>query len=92
MSKEITLSNIYNFIEGNIRLRTKSIQPQHIKEQIAYRLLKCSNDCAKKGECIVCGCDFPDRAYSSQSCNLDRFPNFLSRLEWEEFKKDNNVK
>ena len=30
MSKEITAQNIYNFIEGNIRLRTKSIQPQHI--------------------------------------------------------------
>jgi len=43
MSKEITLSNIYNFIEGNIRLKTKTLQPQHIKEQISYRLLICLN-------------------------------------------------
>mgnify|MGYP003494799873 FL=1 len=47
MSKEITLSNIYNFIEGNTRLFTKSVQPDHIKCQIAYRMLKCANDCAK---------------------------------------------
>ena len=91
MSKEITLSNIYNFIEGNIRLRTKSIQPSHIKEQIAYRLLKCDNDCAKKGECIVCGCNFPDRAYSTKSCNTKRFPDFLSKVDWELYKIDNKI-
>ena len=92
MSKEITLSNIYNFIEGNIRLKTKSIQPSHIKEQIAYRLIKCKNDCAKKGECIVCECDFPDRAYSTESCNKERFPDFMSKVEWEEFKIKNEIK
>lgn len=91
MSKEITLSNIYNFIEGNIRLKTKSIQPSHVKEQIAYRLLICKDDCDVKGECIICGCDFPDRAYSTESCNPNRFPNFMSKLEWDKFKKDNNI-
>ena len=91
MSKEITLSNIYNFIEGNIRLKTKSIQPSHIKEQIAYRLLKCKDDCAKKEECIVCGCDFPDRAYSTESCNKERFPDFMSKVDWELYKIDNKI-
>ena len=91
MSKEITLNNIYNFIEGNIRLRTKSIQPQHIKEQIAYRLLTCSNDSAQKGECIVCGCNFPDRVYSTKSCNNKRFPDFLSKVDWELYKIDNKI-
>jgi len=91
MSKEITLNNIYNFIEGNTRLFTKSIQPQHIKEQISYRLLKCKDDCAKKGSCIKCGCDYPDRAYSSQSCNEERFPNFMSRIDWELYKIDNKI-
>mgnify|MGYP003491933294 CR=1 FL=1 len=92
MSKEITVQNIYNFIEGNTRLFTKSIQPQHIKEQIAYRLLKCSNDCAKKGECIVCGCNFPDRSYSSKSCNTDRFPDFMSKVDWESYKINNKIR
>ena len=92
MSKEITAQNIYNFIEGNIRLKTKSIQPSHIKEQIAYRLLKCKDDCANQGNCIICTCPFPDRAYSTESCNTERFPDFMSKIDWELYKTDNKIK
>ena len=91
MSKEITLYNIYNFIEGNTRLFTKSIQPDHIKQQIAYRMLLCSKDCAITKQCIKCGCDYPGRVYTTESCNTDRFPDFMSRIDWEEFKKDKNI-
>ena len=91
MSKKITLSNIYNFIEGNTRLFTKSIQPEHIKQQIAYRMLLCKDDCAKTGRCIKCDCDYPGRVYTTESCNTDRFPDFMSRIDWEEFKKDKNI-
>ena len=91
MSKEITLNNIYNFIEGNTRLFTKSIQPDHIKQQIAYRMLLCSKDCAITKQCIKCGCDYPGRVYTTESCNTDRFPDFMSRIDWEEFKKDKNI-
>ena len=91
MSKEITVQNIYNFIEGNIRLKTKTLQPQHIKEQVAYRLLKCKEDCAKKGSCIKCGCDFTDRAYSTRSCNNERFPDFLSKIDGELYKIDKKI-
>ena len=91
MSKEITVQNIYNFIEGNTRLFTKSIQPEHIKQQIAYRMLLCKDDCAKEGHCIKCGCDYPGRVYTTESCNTDRFPDFMSRIDWEEFKKDKNI-
>ena len=91
MSKEITLNNIYNFIEGNTRLFTKSIQPEHIKQQIAYRMLLCKDDCAKTGQCIKCGCDYPGRVYTTESCNTDRFPDFMSRIDWEEFKKEKNI-
>lgn len=91
MSKEITAQNIYNFIEGNTRLFTKSIQPDHIKQQIAYRMLLCKDDCAKEGRCIKCGCDYPGRIYTTESCNTDRFPDFMSRIDWEEFKKDKNI-
>ena len=91
MSKEITLSNIYNFIEGNIRLKTKTLQPQHIKEQISYRLLTCSKDCAINKECIKCGCTYPDRAYSTESCNTERFPDFMSKIDWELYKINNKI-
>jgi hypothetical protein len=92
MSKEITLSNIYNFIEGNTRLFTEKFQVSHLKEQFAYRMLLCENDCAKTKKCIKCGCDYPARIYTSQSCNQERFPNLLSRVEWEEFKIKNEIK
>ena len=92
MSKQITAQNIYNFIEGNTRLFTKELQPSHILEQISYRMLICKDDCGRDGKCIKCGCDYPGRVYTSQSCNLDRFPNLMSRLEWEEFKIKNNIK
>lgn len=86
MSKKITLSNIYNFIEGNTRFFVKELQPEHIKEQIAYRMLLCNNDCAVNGECIKCGCKYPERVYTSKSCNDERFPDFISKLNWEEYK------
>ena len=92
MKHKITFQNIVNFIEGNSRLFTKNIQPRHIQEQISYRMLLCSNDCAKEGHCIKCGCDYPGRVYTSESCNLDRFPNLMSRIEWEEFKLTNQIK
>ena len=91
MSKEITVQNIYNFIEGNTRLFTKSIQPDHIKQQIAYRMLLCSKDCAITKQCVKCGCDYPGRVYTTESCNKERFPDFLSKVDWEEFKKDKNI-
>lgn len=91
MSKEITLSNIYNFIEGNTRLFTHNLQPKHIKEQIAYRMLLCKNDCAKTRKCIKCGCDYPGRVYTTESCNTDRFPDLMSGLEWIEFKFKNKI-
>lgn len=91
MSKDITINNIYNFIEGNINLFTSSLQPKHIKEQIAYRMLKCKDDCAITKKCINCGCDYPGRIHTSQSCNNNRFPDLMGRIEWEEFKKRNKI-
>ena len=54
-------------------------------------MLKCKDDCAKTGHCIKCGCDYPGRIYTTESCNTDRFPDFMSRIDWEEFKKDKNI-
>ena len=91
MKHKITFQNIVNFIEGNSRLFLNNLQPEHIKHQISYRMLKCKDDCAKTGHCIKCGCDYPGRVYTTESCNTDRFPDFMSRIDWEEFKKENNV-
>lgn len=91
MSQKVTKQAIFNFIEANARMFTERFQVTHIKEQISYRMLLCKDDCGKTGKCIKCGCDYPGRVYSSQSCNESRFPNMMSRLDWEEFKKENTI-
>jgi hypothetical protein len=69
----------------------KDLQADHIKEQIAYRMLLCKDDCALTGQCVICNCDYPGRIYTTKSCNKERFPDLVSNTDWEEFKKTNNI-
>ena len=101
MSKEITLSNIKSYLEGNGQrvLEELKLQPSHIKEQIAYRRLVCKDTCGKVGtiddgpnHCQYCGCDFKGKTSVVKSCNNgERFPDLMSKLEWEEFKINNEI-
>jgi hypothetical protein len=94
MSKEITISNIKSYLEGNGQriLEELKLQPSHIKEQIVYRRLLCKDDCAKTNKCIKCGCDFKGKTSVVKSCNNgERFPDLMGKSEWEEFKKDKNI-
>ena len=93
MSKEITLSNIKSYLEGNGQriLEELKLQPKHIQQQIAYRRLLCNNDCAVQNKCIKCGCDFKGKTSVQQSCNPERFPDLMSKNDWNKFKKDNNI-
>jgi hypothetical protein len=91
---EINLHNIKSFLEGNSKmlLAQAGLQPQHIKEQIAYRMMICS-DCVKEGHCEFCGCDVPGKLYVSESCNKgEKFPDLMSRIDWELYKIDNDIK
>lgn len=94
MKQKITLHNIKSFLEGNLQLGLEqlNLQPQHIQEQIAYRRLICKNDCAIKNECIICGCDFKGKTSVKESCNPDRFPDLMNKVEWELYKKENDIK
>lgn len=93
MSKEITLSNIKSYLEGNGQrvLEELKLQPSHIKEQIAYRRLACKDDCAKTNKCIKCGCEFKGKTSVVKSCNEDRFPDLMSKVDWDKFKKENKI-
>jgi len=95
MQKKITSQHIFNFIEGNTRMFTDSLgfQPQHIKEQVAYRLLMCKDDCVKDGYCKHCQCPLPNRAYATDSCNKgERFPDLMKKVEWDKYKEENGIK
>ena len=54
-------------------------------------MLLCSKDCAITKQCIKCGCDYPGRVYTTESCNKERFPDFLSKVDWELYKIDNKI-
>jgi len=94
MEQKITLHKINLFLEGNSQrlLEELKLQPQHIREQIAYRRLICSSDCAKTGECIICGCEFKGRTSTVESCNPERFGDLVSKREWETYKEENGIR
>ena len=90
---KVTIDNISYFLEGNLKYyKSKVIEvPEHIKEQLAYRLDKCG-DCIEAGGCQggdpPCGCPVIKKHFVKQSCNPDKFPDLMEAKEWEEFKKN----
>ena len=93
MKSQITIKNIKSFIEGNSKMFLSKLgfEAEHLKEQVAYRMLKCKDDCVPQGYCKICNCGLPGKHYVEESCNPERFPNLMSAKEWENFKKINNI-
>jgi len=94
MKQKITLHNIKSFLEGNGQrvLEELKLQPLHIQQQIVYRRLICKDDCAKQDKCIKCGCDFKGKTSVRESCNPERFPDLMSKIEWDKYKETNGIK
>ena len=94
MEPKITIKNIKSYIEGNSKmfLSNVGLQAQHLQEQVAYRSLICKDTCVAKGYCEKCYCSLPGKFYVEESCNGgEKFPDLMSRVDWENFKKENNV-
>jgi hypothetical protein len=92
--KEITLSNIYSFLEGNARYLKNifGMFPRYKQEQVLYRLSICKDTCVKNEECEYCGCPPKKKAFVDKSCNKgDKFPDMMEEEDWELFKKENNI-
>ena len=91
---KITLTNIFQFIEGNLKMLGEKIHllPAHEKEQVVYRSMICKDECVKNGYCKYCGCNLPGKFYSTRSCNKgELFPDLMSKDEWEKFKKERGI-
>ena len=91
---KITPRKIYEYIYGNMAFLGDKINiiPEHQREQVLYRSEICKNDCVKYGYCVNCGCDLPAKFYVKKSCNKGtRFPDMMSAIKWEEYKKENNI-
>jgi hypothetical protein len=91
---KLSLSNIKEFIEGNVNMLEDEIlgKPLYYKEQILYRKHKCQ-DCYRMGACLTCGCALPGKHYVERSCNNGlRFPDLMNEEDWEKYKQDNRIK
>lgn len=87
----LNIKNIASFIQGNAKYFFNKYVglPKHIQEQVAYRLKKCKDDCLPQGKCKHCGCPPHKKAFVNKSCNKgERFPDLMSRIEWELYKKN----
>lgn len=93
MSKDITPQNIFNYLEGSLSkvMSDAGVLTQLRDEQAAYRLDICKNDCVTSESCKKCGCALPGRAFVSQSCNVDRFPDMMNQEDWNKYKIDNGI-
>lgn len=87
--KKYTVENILSFLEGNIKynLNKLDLLPQHIQEQVTYRLYQCKDDCLPNEKCIICSCPPDKKAFTKKSCNPERFGDLMSKERWEEFKR-----
>lgn len=86
--------NIKSFIEGNSKyVYNKFVGlPSYIKEQVAYRLLQCKDDCVPNNKCKYCGCPPKKKAFVHESCNKGvRFPNLMNEKDWNEYKRKHNI-
>lgn len=94
MRKKITINNISNFVSGNVRVGMSKlgILDDHTQEQVALRLLTCKDTCVKEGRCRICTCPLPNRAFSTESCNKDLFPDLMNEEEWIKYKEKNGIK
>lgn len=93
---EVNSNNIKSFIEGNILFQVDkklNLLPLYKKEQVLWRMSVCKDTCMKEKKCKMCGCDVPermyvDKPYESRKCD---YPDFMKKIEWNEYKLQNNI-
>ena len=90
------IKNISNFIEGNAKYYYNQLRPlpQHIREQVLYRLYVCKDTCVVTGKCEGCGtgCPTEKKVFTNNSCNNGtRFPNLMDNTNWLIFKQQHKL-
>lgn len=91
--KQITLKNIWAYIQGNIRYRlyyNKRLSwliPSHIKEQIECRINSMDRECYLKGMCKLCGCQTTALQMANKACDKPCYPVMLPKDIWYFLKR-----
>ncbi len=79
---------------GEIKKNGLNIEAEYLQayaEQVTYRMGKCP-ECMLAGECVHCHCEIEGAILTpGNSCSAGKWPQMLSRKEWEEHKKAHNI-
>ena len=93
MKSSITGSNIFYYIQGNIRsylyytnwwiLPLHVFIPAHILQQMVVRLNTIEgSECYEKGSCKHCGCKVPPLTFCDKSCGGNCYPAMMRKNDW----------
>lgn len=90
---DITKEKVKSFLQGYSRYYYDNIfsLQEYIKEQVYHRLSVCKDSCLITGKCEKCECPTIQKSYADKSCNSEKFPDLMSKQEWEVYKRENNI-
>ena len=97
MKSSITGSNIFYYVQGNIRaylyytnwwfLPLHIFIPAHVLQQMVIRLSTIEgSECYEKGSCKHCGCKVPPLTFCDKSCEGNCYPYMMDAYQWLHFK------
>lgn len=89
--KPITIKNVKNYFSAF--WNKTHVDYVYINEQVEWRrsgVEKNSPQCLKKGACVHCGCEFPDKLYEDDACEFGCYPQWLDKEQWSALKTLND--
>lgn len=85
------IKNIYYFLQGNLRYKLfyskfVFLIPNHILEQIYFRINKMDKKCYNDGQCKICGCSTIALQMANKSCPKPCYPKMMNKRQWNNYK------
>lgn len=92
VTAKVTPKNVYAFIQGNVRYKIwykykwlRWLVPDHVWQQIRFRLAVMDRECLAMGQCKVCGCKTTALQFANKRCDGWCYPPMMSRSKWDLF-------
>jgi len=91
----MNLGNIKGFLQGNFRkilndLGLEDSIPEHIQEQIQWRIGVMNIECYKNKEC-PCQCSVPAKQFEDRPCENLCYPEMMNETDWRDYKNQHNI-
>lgn len=90
-AREITLSNVWAYLTGNIRFwlsrhrATRWMVGEMTILQIIFRLFMMDDECYDNGQCKECGCKTINLQFASKRCKGDCYPELMRGRKFIKF-------